>query len=110
MKKIIVDRFGKIEEDEEGNREVKSIDVKFDLRFLDSLRFMQSFLASLAPNLQKYKFCHLKRHIDDAKLMMRKEVFLHDYFDSIEKMSDTKLLPKEGFFSWLNNEQIKDED
>ena len=48
---------------------VKSIDVKFDLRFIDSLRFIEPSLPNLASN-------HPKRHIDNTMMvmMMRKRV------------------------------------
>lgn len=75
---------------------VKSIDMKFDFRF------MQSSLAKLASNLLKNDFRCLKRYINYTD-MMTKGVFPYDCFDSIEKMKDTKLRPKEELFSRLCN-------
>ena len=80
---------------------MKSIDEKFDLRFIDSLGFIEPSLPNLASN-------HPKRHIDNTDMMMvRKRVYPYAYFDSIE-MKDTNLPPKEEFFSMLRNGHIKD--
>ena len=91
-RKKIWERLSKIGKD----GKVKSIDVKFDFRF------MQSSLAKLASNLHKNDFRCLKRYINYTD-MMTKGVFPYDCFDSIEKMKDTKLPPKEELFSRLCN-------
>ena len=91
-RKKIWERLSKIGKD----GKVKSIDVKFDFRF------MQSSLAKLASNLLRNDFRCLKRYINYTD-MMTKGVFPYDCFDSIEKMKDTKLRPKEELFSRLCN-------
>ena len=42
--------------------------------------------------------------------MTRKGVYPYDYVTSIEKLQETKLPPKEAFYSILCNEEISDED
>ena len=42
--------------------------------------------------------------------MTRKGVYPYDYVNSIEKLKETKLPPKEAFYSKLNDEEISDED
>ena len=42
--------------------------------------------------------------------MTRKGVYPYDYVKSIEQLKETKLPPKEAFYSILYNEEISDED
>jgi len=42
--------------------------------------------------------------------LKRKGVYPYDYVDSVDKLAETALPPKEAFFSKLNDEQISDED
>ena len=43
-------------------------------------------------------------------LIRKKGVYPYEYMDSIERLSETKLPPKEAFYSKLNNTNISDED
>ena len=43
-------------------------------------------------------------------MLLRKGVFPHDWFNSLEKLDETQLLPKEAFYSKLNNSDITDND
>ena len=43
-------------------------------------------------------------------VMKRNGVYPYDYMDSFEKFNETKLPPKEDFYSILNDEYIKEED
>ena len=45
-----------------------------------------------------------------SSLLTRKGVYPYDYVTSIEKLQETKLPPKEAFYSKLLNEEISDED
>ena len=46
----------------------------------------------------------------NSSLLTRKRVYPYDYITSIEQLKETKLPPKEAFYSKLLNEEISDED
>jgi hypothetical protein len=100
-KEVIVDSF--------VNKDGKKVDVKRELRFIDSFRFMSSSLDSLVSNLNKDQCVNLNKYYA-GDLLRRKGVFPYDYVDSIEKLAETALPPKEIFYSRLNDEHISDED
>ena len=82
------------------------------IRFIDSLKFMSSSLDKLASNLIKDDFKNLKRYYEGDKLdlLTRKGIYPCEYMTSPEKLKETKLPPKEVFYSRLNEEDISDED
>jgi len=47
---------------------------------------------------------------NNSKILRQKEVYPYGYVSSISKFKETKLPPKEEFYSKLNNEDISDED
>ena len=104
-KEIVVDSFI----DKDGNTR----QVKRDLRFIDSFKFMACSLESLVKNLPKESFknlpaCH--ENPEAIELVMRKGVFPYDWFDSFDKLSETGLPPIEAFYSKLNGTHISEED
>ncbi|XP_072023229.1 uncharacterized protein [Amphiura filiformis] len=145
-KKILVDTF--------TNKEGKEVDVKRDLRFIDSFKFMAAGLGKLVENLTGYEdaiktfvggkfdtvkdykkayrkrtgkslthqeYCHLLRknncknlqqsyEDDQLNLLLRKGVYPYDHVNSLEKLQETSLPPKDTFYSKLNEEHISDED
>ena len=88
-----------------------SFDVNFEIRFLDSFKFLQTSLANLVSNLQPSDFINTK-HVfkTNTSLLTRKGVYPYDYVSSLEKLSETQLPPKEEFYSKLNDEDITDDD
>ena len=46
----------------------------------------------------------------ELRLLVRKGIYLYDYMDSLEKMNEEQLPPKEAFFSSLTNANITDDD
>ena len=56
----------------------------FELRFLDSLRLMNSSLDSLVGNLTDHPI--LVNKLEDNELLKKKGVFLYEYLDSFEKL------------------------
>ena len=94
-----------------SNKVDKMIDVKFELRFLDSFKFLQSSLANLVSNLSPGDF-HNTRHVfkKNTELVTREGVYPYDYVSSLDKLSETCLPQKEEFYSHLNDEDISDED
>ena len=82
------------------------------IRFIDSFKFMAASLDSLVDNLPKDVFNNVKRYYKDDKLelLTRKGVYPYEYMDTLEKLKETQLPPKEAFYSKLNGVAIGDED
>ncbi|RLU15956.1 hypothetical protein DMN91_011714 [Ooceraea biroi] len=85
------------------------------LRFIDSFKFLSSSLDKLASFLNKDKlktlrseFAHLST--DDFTLLTRKGVFPYEYVDCAEKLEDTRLPPRESFYSSLTGETVSESD
>ena len=115
-------------------------DVKIELRFIDSQKFMQAPLESLVENLVDVsKFSHIdsdyvahtssgKEHLSKEmiqskfrnllanhtdgqfRLLLRKGVYPYEYMDSWDRFYETSLPPELAFFSSFNNKGISDED
>ena len=103
-KSIVVDQFM----DSKGNIRDKT----YNIRFIDSFKFMASSLDNLVGNLPETAFKNIKRYYtgDQFKLLKRKGVYPYDYMDSIERFKENKLPSKESFYSKLNNKDISNED
>ena len=73
---------------------------------------MATSLDKLVNNLPKDAFNNVKRYYSGEKfnLLTRKGVYPYEYMDTPEKLKETKLPPREAFYSKLNNENISDED
>ena len=82
------------------------------IRFIDSFKFMAESLDSLVNNLPEDAFNNLKIYYtgDKLSLVMRKGVYPYEYMDSLERLKETQLPPREAFYSRLNDEGISDED
>ena len=76
----------------------KKHEIKQEIRFLDSFKFMASSLDSLAGNLSKSdlsKFIHLKNEFEEKyELLAKKGIYPYDYMNRIERFSEEKLPPK----------------
>ena len=84
---------------------------KFEIRFIDSFKFLQTSLSNLVSNLQPTDFSNLQKNIKtNSSLLTRKGVYPYDYVTSIKQLKETKLPPKEAFYSKLLDEEISDED
>ncbi|XP_065681443.1 uncharacterized protein LOC136095123 [Hydra vulgaris] len=94
------------------NIEGKKVEVKRELRFTDSYRFMASSLDSLSKNLTKDQCKNIGKYYSGSKLdlLLRKGIYAYDWVDSIDKLSQTQLPPKESFYSRLNDEGISDDN
>ena len=87
------------------------IPITFEIRFLDSYKFLQSSLGNLVSNLSKDDFHNTKSEFKkNISLLTRKGVYPYDYVSSLDKLLETQLPPKEKFYSKLNDEDITDED
>ena len=73
---------------------------------------MDTSLDKLVNNLSKDAFNNIKRYYGDDKLSLltRKGVYPYEYMNSLEKLKETQLPPKEAFYSRLNDEGISDEN
>ena len=92
-------------EDNEG----KKHNLYHEIRFLDSLKFMNYPLADLVKNLDKNDLHCLRRFFpEDADLLSRKGVFPYEFMDSFEKFNFT-FPEKDAFFSQLSG-KVSDED
>ncbi|XP_072024902.1 uncharacterized protein [Amphiura filiformis] len=101
-KKILVDTF--------TNKEGKEVDVKRDLRFIDSFKFMAAGLGKLVENLDEFSELPKFYQDEQLQLLLRKGVYPYDHVNSLEKLQETSLPPKDTFYSKLNEEHISDED
>ena len=89
----------------------KMMDINFEIRFLDSFKFLQTSLANLVSNLSADDFLNTKNVFKkNVELLTRKGVYPYDYVSSLDKLSETQLPPKEEFYSQLNDEDISDDD
>ena len=83
----------------------------FEIRFIDSFKFLQTGLANLVRNLQPDDFRNTKTIFKDkTDLLIRREVNPYDYVSSIDIFSETQLPPKSEFYSKLSDEDITDAD
>ena len=108
VKKILVDSFT----DKDG----KEHKVYFEIRFIDSIKFLLYGLEKLVPNLPKESFKNLYDYFgknyseEKLKLLMRKGVFPYEWFDNYYRLEETALPPKVAFYSKLRLEGISDSD
>ena len=102
----------KIKVDEYRSRKTgEMVTLNFEIRFIDSFKFLQTSLANLVGNLQPEDFQNTKEIMkDNIELLVRKGVYPYDYVSSLEKLSETQLPTKEKFYSRLNDEDISEED
>ena len=104
-KEIVVDSWEK---------DGKTFDVKHEIRFLDSFKFMASSLSGLVDNLARSgmeKFQNLKKEFkENFELLTQKGVYPYDYMNCLEKFSETQLPIKEDFYSKLNDCNITDKE
>ena len=87
----------------------------FPFRFLDSYAFLPTSLSQLVSNLAQTGTDHfhlVKEYFPDPKhhnLLLQKGVYFYEYADDFEIFEQTKLPPKEQFYSSLTLETVTDE-
>ena len=76
------------------NKEGKEVNVKRELRFIDSLRFMASSFDKISSNLKIDQFENLKIYQsgNQLSLLLRKDVYPCDYVDCLKKQMKEALL------------------
>ena len=88
----------------------KRVEVKREIRFLGSFKFMASGLSELAGNLKQH--CDLEKHFEGEQLELEKQkgVYPYDYMDCFEKLNKTCLPPIECWYSKLNDTNVSQQD
>ena len=87
-KKIVVDEYF-------SKKMGKLLPKKFEIRFIDSFKFLITSLAKLVSYLQPSDFKNLNRAIkSNSSLLTRKGVYPYDYVTPINKLKETKLPSK----------------
>ena len=111
-KKIWVGTYPKTALDADGNISYEQKPKYHTIRFIDSFKFMATSLEKLVNNLPKDDCINLGSYYsgDKFNLLARKGVYPYEYMDSLEKLEETALPPKEAFYSRLNDGGISDED
>ena len=84
----------------------------FKIVFKDSLKFMSSSLEALVNNLPKDAFKNLLKYFtpEQAEILKQKGFYPYEYMNTEEKFNDTKLPPREAFYSKLSGRGIKEKD
>ena len=100
-KEIIVGTF---------NKDGKDIEIKRDIRFIDSFRFMTCGLRSLVDNLDEFPVISKYFAGRQLELLRRKGVYPYEYMDSLRKLEETHLPPIDRFYSHLTEEGISEEE
>ena len=103
MKKDILAFPKKVQVGSYMNRKGETEPIHHEIRFIDSFKFMAASLDTLVSNLSKDHFKNLKRYYSGEKfnLLARKGIYPYEYMDSLERFKETKLPPKEAFYSRL---------
>ena len=111
-KKIKVGTYSKMALDADGDTFYEQKPKYHTIRFIDSFKFMATSLEKLVNNLPKDDCINLSSYYsgDKFNLLARKGVYPYEYMDSLEKLKETALPPKEAFYSRLNDGGISDED
>ncbi|XP_011700257.1 PREDICTED: uncharacterized protein LOC105457338 [Wasmannia auropunctata] len=97
-------------EETENNRK-----ICIQLRFIDSYKFLSGSLEELASYLDKEKLRIMQREYpnlatEDFDLLKRKGVFPYEYIDCVEKLKETRLPPRESFYSSLTDDTVSESD
>ena len=94
------------------NKKGEVKDKTFKIVFKDSLKFMSSSLEALVNNLPKDAFKNLLKYFtpEQAEILKQKGFYPYEYMDSEEKFNDTKIPPREAFYSKLSGKGITEKD
>ena len=94
------------------NKKGEVKDKTFKIVFKDSLKFMSSSLGALVNNLPKDAFKNLLKYFTpkQAEILKQKGFYPYEYMDTEEKFNDTKIPPREAFYSKLSGRGITEKD
>ena len=90
----------------------KTHDKNLKIRFIDSLKFLNSSLDVLSNNLPEEECKNLKRYYDGEKfkLVKRKGFYPYEYMDSETKFKEIEPTPQSAFYSRLRGKGISNND
>ncbi|KYN13278.1 hypothetical protein ALC57_14541, partial [Trachymyrmex cornetzi] len=85
------------------------------LRFVDSFKYLNTSLEKLVSYLDKSKLKIIRSEFsnldaEDFDLLTRKGVFPYEFIDSVDKLNETSLPPRELFNSSLTDETASDDN
>ena len=103
--KVVVDKYI----DKNGVEKEKEI----ELRFIDSFKFMSSSLDSLTTNLVRggqRLFGFEEYTSKQYELLVKKGIYPYEYMSGWDRFEETKLPPKEAFYSKLNMSGVSSEN
>ena len=94
------------------NKKGEIKDKTFKIVFKDSLKFMSSSLGALVNNLPKDAFKNLLKYFTpkQAEILKQKGFYPYEYMNTEEKFNDTKIPPREAFYSNLSGRGITEKD
>ena len=94
------------------NKKGEEKNKTFNIVFKDSLKFMLSSLGALVKNLPKNGFKNISKYYtpEEVELIKQKGFYPYEYMDTEEKFNDTKLPPREVFYSKLSGKGISEKD
>ncbi|XP_050547322.1 uncharacterized protein LOC126909005 [Daktulosphaira vitifoliae] len=88
----------------------KTINDYFRIRFIDSYRFLQASLSKLTATLSTPDFVHTHKVFESLELVTRKSVFPYEYVDCWERLEETRLPPRDQFYSSITHQTVSEED
>ena len=94
------------------NKKGEEKNKTFNIVFKDSLKFMSSSLGALVNNLPKNGFKNISKYYtpEEVELIKQKGFYPYEYMNTEEKFNDTKLPPREVFYSKLSGKGISEKD
>ena len=90
------------------NKKGEVKDKTFKIVFKDSFKFMRQSIKALVNNLPKNGFKNISKYYtpEQVELIKQKGFYPYEYMDKAEKFNETKLPPREAFYSKLSGEGI----
>ena len=94
------------------NKKGEVKDKTFKIVFKDSLKFMSSSLGALVNNLPKNGFKNISKYYtpEEVELIKQKGFYPYEFMDKVEKFKNTKLPPREAFYSKLSGKGITEKN
>ena len=94
------------------NKKGEVKDKTFKIVFKDSLKFMRSSIEALVNNLPKNGFKNISKYFkpEEVELIKQKGFYPYEFMDKVEKFNDTKLPPREAFYSKLSGKGISEKN